>query len=697
MKRPGRAPTIGACTAALLASGCATAPDWPAVAPTRDYAPVIERDAYGVPTIRGATDADVAYGIAYAHAEDDFENIQRQILTARGRLAARFGREGAGSDFLYHLIDVRGHVEAGYERDLSPETRAILDAYAAGVNAYAAAHPEEVWRDARNVTGRDIVAGFVHNSPIFWGFDSWLVPLTDDESHPCAPRPLGPRIEDRIGDRGSNAFAVAPSRSDDGHTRLIVNSHQPWTGPVAWWELRLESGEGWRFHGGTFSGSPVPFVGHNGALGYAATVNYPDLADYYLLVTDEAHPGQYLYDGAWRDFETRRVRIDVKIGPFALPVSRTLRYSVHGPAFETGDGWVAVRAAGIGDVRGVEQYYRMSRARTFADWQAALAMQAVPSTNLVYADGEGHIGFFYNARFPDRPSNPEGGDYDWRHCARGDRSDALWTEYLPPDSAPRLIDPGSGWVYSANGSPFSATDPAADLDPAAFAETLGIERWMTNRGLRAVEQLSPQERISDASLLAAKFDVTYSARSGVAEALDTLIAADVGGDAALLQAQALLRGWDRIADADATAMALAYYATQPYLRARWRREPPPEDAAAVLRAAIVRMQESFGRIDPPWGEVLRLKRGDVDLGLEGGPDLLRAVTFGAPEDGKLVGVHGDGLIIVVDWAPEGTVRTRTVSQFGAAAERPGSPHYDDQAEIFARYGWRFDATERVGE
>jgi len=109
------------------------------------------------------------------------------------------------------------------------------------------------------------------------------------------------------------------------------------------------------------------------------------------------------------------------------------------------------------------------------------------------------------------------------------------------------------------------------------------------------------------------------------------------------------------------------------------------------------MKESFGRIDPAWGEVLRLRRGDVDLGLEGGPDLLRAVTFGAPEAGKLVGVHGDGLIIVVDWAPDGNVRTRTVSQFGAAAERPDSPHYNDQAEIFARYGWRFDETARVGE
>lgn len=688
-----RAPAVGVCAAAIMATGCAsTAPTWPADAP-RAYAPVIERDAYGVPTIRGATDADVAYGIAYAHAEDDFENLQRQILTARGRMAARFGRDGAGADFLYHLIDVRARVEEGYARDLAPETRAILEAYAAGVNAFAAAHPDEVWRDARNVTGRDIVAGFVHNAPIFWGFDSWLVPLTDKESHPCAPRPLGPRIEDR----GSNAFAVAPSRAEDGHTRLIVNSHQPWTGPVAWWELRIESGEGWRFHGGTFSGSPVPFVGHNGALGYAATVNYPDLADYYRLTTDASHPGQYLYDGAWRDFETRRVTIQVKLGPITMPVSRTLHYSVHGPAFETGDGWVAVRAAGLGDVRGVEQYYRMSRARDFAAWQDALAMQGAPSTNLIYADAEGHIGFFYNARFPDRPASSEGGDYDWRHCAPGDTSAALWTAYLPPDAAPRLIDPPSGWLYSANASPFSATDPAGDLDPGAYSETLGIERWMTNRALRTVEQLSPQAQISDAVLLAAKFDIAYSARSSVSQALDALIAADVGADGELQRAQALLRDWDRVADADATAMALAYYATQPYLRARWRREPPPDDPVAALRAAVARMQESFGRIDPPWGEVLRLKRGDVDLALEGGPDLLRAVTFGAPENGKLVGVHGDGLIIVVDWPGDGTVRTRTVSQFGAAAERPGSPHYNDQAEIFARYGWRYDETERVGE
>jgi penicillin amidase/acyl-homoserine-lactone acylase len=419
-------------------------------------------------------------------------------------------------------------------------------------------------------------------------------------------------------------------------------------------------------------------------------VNYPDLADYYRLVTDDAHPNQYFFDGQWRAFETRDFTIAVKTDAGVVQQPRSLRFSVLGPVFETADGVIALRAAGVGDVRGVEQYYRMSRARDFAAWKRALAMQAVPSTNIVYADREGHIALIYNARFPDRAADAR---YDWQGCLPGDDPAALWTRYLPADAAPRLIDPASGWVYSANASPFSASDADADMAPAAFPASMGIERWMTNRARRAVEQLAPQEKISDESLLAAKFDITYSEHSVVGETITMLTGLEVGNDAELRAAQDLLRGWDRRASADSRVMALAYAAITPFAQARFGRRAPPEDALAALRAAAAQTKASFGRLDPLWGDVLRLRRGAVDLPLEGGPDLLRAVTFGAASDGKLVGVHGDGLIIVVDWAPDGSVRTRTISQFGAAAERPRSPHYNDQAALFAQYKFRYDVTE----
>src|SRR5262245_7012529 len=234
--------------AAMAVATCAPA----ASAPARAYHPTIARDQYGVPTIHGADDAEAAYGIAYAHAQDNFATIQLVVLAARGRLGSHLGEEGAKSDFLWHLLGVREAVEAGYERDLSPEMRAVMEGYAAGLNAYGAEHPDEVLPGARNVTGRDVAAGSALTVPLFWGFDRTLGMVADKTGHPCAQQAASAESIDW----GSNALAVGPGRSSDHHTRLIVNSHQPWAGPVAWYEAGVESDTGWRMHGGLFPGAP---------------------------------------------------------------------------------------------------------------------------------------------------------------------------------------------------------------------------------------------------------------------------------------------------------------------------------------------------------------------------------------------------------------------------------------------------------
>src|SRR3546814_15547163 len=99
-------------------------------------------------------------------------------------------------------------------------------------------------------------------------------------------------------------MAVAPARSTDGATRLVSNSHQPWTGGVAWYELVVHSEEGWDFAGANFPGSPYPFLGHNKYLGWTNTVNRPDLIDVYRLTLDDSGDN-YRFDGAWRPLEEK--------------------------------------------------------------------------------------------------------------------------------------------------------------------------------------------------------------------------------------------------------------------------------------------------------------------------------------------------------------------------------------------------------
>lgn len=654
-----------------LAGSCAPAPASP---PAQAFNPTITRDAYGVPHVHGRTDAEAAYGIALAHAEDNFATIQITVLLGRGKLGAHLGEQGARSDFLWHLLGIRQSVEERYERDISPEFRAIAEAYAAGLNAYGAEHPDEVLPGARNLTGRDVIAGSAITVPLFWGFERTLGLVADAENRPCTVQ----EATAPSSDWGSNAFAVSPRRSDDGHTRLIVNSHQPWAGPVAWYEAGISSDEGWRMHGGLFPGSPFPVLGTNGHLGFAATVNQPDLADIYRLTTDDAHRGQYFFDGEWRRFETRQIWLWVKMGWLTVPVPRTLHYSVHGPAFRTADGWVAVRYAGEGELRALEQFYRMGRAQNYNEWREAMAMHAIPSFNFMYADETGRIGYLYNAILPPRAEG-----HDWSGCVAGDTGANIWPrdQYVTP---PELIDPASGWIASTNGAPWYSTDEASNPTPEQYPDAAPyIETFVTNRGYRAVEMLSPLARISDAQLLDAKFDVTASERSHEVRMVNAILAAT---DPDLADIQALLRGWDRRAANDSPAAALVNITFLPIYNARREGRPQPEPVASVREAAQF-LRTHFGRLDPPLSEVLRLRRGDVDVGLEGGPDVLRALRWAPDADGRLNADFGDGFMMVIDWGPDGTLSTRVIHQWGAS-EHEGSPHYNDQSEMFARREWR---------
>src|SRR4029079_3529514 len=116
----------------------------------------------------------------------------------------------------------------------------------------------------------------------------------------------------------------------DGVTRLVSNSHQPWRGGTAWYELVGESDEGWHMAGATFPGMPLVALGHNETLGWTNTVNRPDLVDVYKLELN-GDGTQYRLDGKWRPLEKRTVWLPVRFGPLTLPVPRTVWRSAHGP------------------------------------------------------------------------------------------------------------------------------------------------------------------------------------------------------------------------------------------------------------------------------------------------------------------------------------------------------------------------------
>lgn len=629
------------------------------------YQATISRDAWGVPHIEAARNPDAAFALGYAHAEDDFATIQSVALATRGTLAAVEGPKAAPTDYLVGMMRVWEDIDARYETDLPADVRAVLEAYATGVNLYAVEHPDAVAPGLLPMTGRDVAAGFVFKTPFFYGLDRVLRDLlAPPEKTPPPPK-------------GSNGIAVAPSRSTDGATRLLVNSHQPYTGPVAWYEAVIETGEGWHVAGGFFPGSPFMLHGHNADLGWANTVNAPDLIDIYRLDIDPKDPTRYKLDGAYAPFERRDARLRVKLfGPFFWTVTRPMLWSKHGMAFETPRGVFAVRYAGQRDIRGALQYWRLNLATNAEEWRAAMKLQALPSINYIYADRTGLIGYVYNGLFPERAAG-----IDWSGVLPGDRSDLIWSSYLPFERTPQIWAPKSGWVFNANNTPFAATDAADQLAPDAFPAFMGLQRNMTNRAYRAQETFGGDAAINAEEFRAYKYDIAFSPRARQRGLVQALIA-QTFSEPDLVAGQAILRAWDGRTDRANRGAALALLSVARIARAEEDGETPP-DLAASYRQAVAHLKKHFGRLDPEWGQVMRFRRGAFDSAIDGGPDTLRAV-YGEPQkDGTLTAIAGDTLIMFVTWDKDGALASQSIHQFGSATLDSHSAHYADQAKLFA--------------
>jgi acyl-homoserine-lactone acylase len=646
----------------------------------------IIRDRFGVPHIHGARNADVAFGLAYAHAEDDWKHVEEVVRSNRGQLAEIQGQGAAVADYLIRALGNIDLVEAGYETGVSDQAKAVAAGYAAGVNLWCADNPDSGCARTAPVRPQDIIAGYANRPPFFYGLDGELNTLLNGEGpvevavKEARAAYLGTTEEVEL---GSNAIAVSPTRSSDGHTRLAVNSHQPYEGTVAWYEVRLKSDEGIDMVGGVFPGSPLILHGAGPSLGWAATVNRPDVFDVFKLTVDnESDPRQYQMDGAWKDLVRAPIRFRVKLwGPFSLPVTRKGYVSEHGPVFVTPRGVFAVSFAGRGELNYLDQYLAMNMAKTVGDWRAAQARyNAIPSINYVVADSQGSIAYFYNAHMPKRAEG-----WDRRKVLPGDTSETLWQGFEPVEALPAVINPASGYVVNANHTPFAASGPDDNPSLGSYPDAFGVDKQMTNRGLRAQELLGGDTSISREEFITYKMDHSYSPESNVRKMVADVVARGAGGDAELAGVLEVLSRWSGSADKANREAALPILAGQ---RAMGGQINQPYDYAkvvAALKEVAADLKAAHGRIDPEWGEVSRVARGDASWPTDGGPDTLRAVYAAGDlkTDKFLKGRAGDTYIVIADWAPDGAYRLSTIHQYGSATMDAASPHYADQAPLFA--------------
>jgi len=665
----------------LFIAGCSHAP-----APALDHHPekynvTIYRDTWGVPHIFGETDVDAAFGLAYAHAEDDLANIQGALLAARGKLASVYGKSQAPNDYMVQLLEIWPKVNKYYHTQLSPETQAICNSYSDGINQYMKEHPEEVLPGVYPVNEKDIIAGFVHKTPLFFGVHNVLANMMERPPHDFNVkhdlRDVAKSVKESEYTKGSNVFAVAPSRSEDNKVRLAINSHQPWDGQFAWYEAHIHSEEGWNMIGGLFPGSPVVLVGHNDHLGWGHTVNAPDLIDVYELELHPKDPYLYKFDEDWKRFKVKDVPIEVRLfGLFNWTFYKEALWSVHGPVMKGKHATYAVRIANYDNIQMVEQWYKMNKASNFDEWKTAMEMIAVPMFNSGYADEDGNIFFVYSAKLPKRAEG-----FDWSGVLPGNTSETLWSEYLTFEELPQVMNPKSGFIQNCNNTPFMTTTGDENPDRSLYSETLGIESRMSNRGLRAMELFGSDEQISRQEFEDYKYDLKYSDDSYMSLFVHRLVAmSSKFEDEKMIQGIEILKSWDLNTDIENLNASL------PIISFGWFMEIHPDDISDEILVdsftdAVSYLYNHYGKLDVMWGNVNRLIRGDVNLGLAGGPDIAHAV-YGLPnENGQIKGWAGDAFLMLVEWGKDG-VSSESIHQYGSNTQHQDSKHYADQTKLF---------------
>lgn len=644
----------------------------------------IIRDSLGVPHIHGKTDADAAYGLAYAHSEDNFFDIQEAIMAGKGLMGSYKGKDGVLFDFGLKFLKIDSLVQDRYEKDLSPHFRSVLEGYAQALNDYAEEHPKEVLiKKAFPVTAKELLQSSTLSISLMAGLGMALKAVNEN------------RVEEFMGSNeahtgtGSNALAVAPERMNDGKGYLLVNSHQPIEGRFAWYEAHIMSDEGWNCVGGLFPGGSSIFVGSNQNLGWGHTFNYHQFGDIYKLEIHPKNKNQYKYDGEWYDFATSKIKLKVKIIGINIPVSKKIKWCEYGPVFENKYGSWAFRFPAYKDIRATEQWFLMNKAENFGEFTEAMKMQAVPLFNTIYGDKDGNIMLHSGGKIPDR--DPE---LNWTSPITANTSDYKWTDILDYERLPHVENPECGYVYNANNTPLECTGDSCNWNEY-FP---GLQTFMYNRGQRFKHLMESHEgKFTEADLDRIKYDMKYHPDGIYETKFAAMYNLDESKYPDIADAIQKLKKWDKNGNADnmdaALAMVVHDFLRQaingPFALIMIRQQDLSEEMAVdAIRKAKKLLMKTHGTLNVALGDVQRLIRGDVSLPAHGLREVPRATDTKLYD--KKNGIYkvtgGDGYIQVVRFSEDGA-DIRSINAYGASNHQD-SPHYTDQMEMFTNHKYR---------
>lgn len=638
----------------------------------------IARDTFGIPHVFAKTDAEVTYGLAWAHCEDDFEHIQMLMITAKARLGELNGKDGAISDYFVRFIKAREIAEQRYEGDLSREYKAVLQAYADGVNSYAAKHPTEIkLKRIFPITPLDIITGY-------------YVILTSMVGVPTALECIVKEKPDEYifnASAGSNGIAMNSRITIDSSSFLLINPHVPLEGSASWYEAHLCSEQGLNIYGALVAGMVSPAMGCNEHLGWAITFNWPDYVDIYKMEINPENKNQYKFDGDWYDFEVRKIPLKVKTKFKKITVKKEALWCIYGPAYRTESGVYALRYNTMFNVKAAEQWYKMGKANQYSDFYKVMGIQGIPLFNFVMADDKNNIFYLFNATMPIRNAS-----FDWQKTVPGNTSKTFWNNFIPLNQLPQKYNPLSGYVYNTNNTPFHCTAANENPNELSFNKQSGFY-WnrVNNRELRFNELMKDKKSISFEEFKKIKYDCSYpSKQGGIYKTFKPIYDLKESDYPDIADAISKLKKWNFTGYADNREAALVTF-TIDYLfkkkNAAYNEletgiEYPTDMLIDAIRYAKKMLITHHKSIDVPFGDVQRLMREDKSYAVYGLPECLKSMASDITKDGFLRAQNGDSFIMFAKFSKSGNTY-ETVVPYGES-RRKGSPHLTDQMELYSQ-------------
>ncbi|BAZ43886.1 peptidase S45, penicillin amidase [Chondrocystis sp. NIES-4102] len=633
-------------------------------------------DTYGIPHIYGINQQSSfqAFGWAQMHSHGNL--ILRLYGQARGRAAEYWGKDYLESDQWVVRMGIPQRAKTWYAQQ-DPTFRSYLDAFATGVNTYAQQHPELIETEVKAVlpiTGEDIIA---HAQRVL-NFTFVVDPQTVNT------------LEDKYKKqyKGSNGWAIAPSRSKSGNAMLLANPHLPWSDLFLWYEAQITA-PGIDAYGATLVGIPVLAIAFNDHLGWTHTVNTFDGWDLYKLTLEGEG---YLFDGQVRNFERQTTQIKIKQPDGTIRTEELiLQNSIHGAVIKQENNQAfALRVVGLDRPGVLKQWWDMAQTSNLTEFENVLKRLQLPMFTVMYADRDGHIMHLFNGQVPIRQQ----GDFAyWQGIIPGDTSATLWTEIHPYQDLPRIVDPPSGWLQNANDPPWTTTFPTA-ISPEDYPPYIAPQE-MTFRPQRSAKMLMEDDSISLEEMIEDK----HSTHMEIADRLldDLLPALHQEKSSFALQVANVLEKWDRQTNADSKGAVLfaAWLETIDWdtlFTQPWQKTSPlttpdglanPQQAVKSLLTVAKKIQQDYGAIDIPWGQVYRLQYGNTNLPANGGAGYLgifRVVNFAPIEDKQFQAFEGDSFVAAIEFSQP--VKAMALTTYGNSTQ-PNN-QFKQQIKLFTQ-------------